>query len=951
MSKRKHKRKKSLRLLLPAALLLSAAGPWYVPYEASAAGTQIQVDLSSYFNEDGFSFESNRSDGSFDQSGYTYAAELVNMAPAFGGTNFRLGTLTDGSNNSVKATGQTLLLDQGKYNQIRLLGSASGGNQTGTFRILYADSTYSDVSVTMRDWCHTAAGDQIVLQMAHRHKSSGNETATNYIFDYDLSPDPGKTVTGIVLPNNANMHVMAVSLVAPDAAPAAPDYRGRVKIPQTQMSVTATSAQSGHGAEKAFDGSGATTWAASGSSPQSLIIDLNTVYTVSKMDYLGDITNLQNHVDQYKVSVSTDGTNYTEVVTNGNFQWTGYEMKEILNNAESPVQIYFNPTPAKYIKLEFLTTHNASYPQPMASEINVYRDTASSSPPAAPIPATETYINPRLSLASQVLIEKGLQIHSWMPSEKYGREFPAASEFNNMHLTGTTYYDPPLYNSTLQNSLPGMQWNLAKAPYATNAVGQNPPSTGDYLTAEQIADVRNLISVCFGDEQNYSTAEETYLTNWFNLSHQLYPRVLLHTNQYSGQWSQAQLKSYMQKAKPDLLTFDTYFWDQTGSIPDYQSTNKILSALNYQRPLALQGIDGTGAKPIGFGQYLGSFKNGGQQAGSGWYESTASQKFLVTNLSLAMGAKWLDLFRFEYSDLYAILFDKNGAPTHHYYEFAENFKQSRNLGPHLVRLNNVDVRVKPGQHLSGSSPVANVVPSGWGLGAFAANTEFHISDLTAINTGTQNNSLSGDVAIGYFKALPGYDTRSFFTSTDPKYMMVVNGLASGNGQRPENQHGTLDDTNQNITLTFTKSSGLKKVNRQTGAIEAVNLTSIGGGKYTATFQLGGGEAELIYWDENKTVLSADANLLSLGTSQGTLAPAFSASTTSYTVNVPANITSINVSAFSVAANATVTIDGKAPNSKGEVPIGLSAPSTPIQVVVSPENGGAAKSYSLNIVKQ
>ncbi|MFD2329605.1 discoidin domain-containing protein [Cohnella sp. GCM10020058] len=724
------------------------------------------------------------------------------------------------------------------------------------------------------------------------------------------------------------------------------DYRGRVKIPQSQLAVSATSQQTGHEIAKAFDGDIATSWVASGTTPQTVTIDLGAAYPLSKIDYLGDPANLQNHVDQYKVYASTDGSNYAPVVMQGNFHWTGYEIRTILNDPKTKIFGYFEPVTARYLKIEMLTVHSATYPNPIASEINVYRDTETQGS-AAPVAAPAAYVNPRLSLASQVLIEKGLQIHTWMPSDQYGRAVPTASEFTGTNMTGVTYYDPPLYNQPLQDRLPGIQWNLAKAPYATNAVGQNPPGSGDFLSAAQIADISNAVSFCFGDEQGYSAAETGYLKNWFELSHKLYPRVLVHTNQYQGQWSGAQLDEYMQAAKPDLLTFDTYYWDQGGSIKDYESTLKIVNAINYQRQKALLGIDGTGTRPIAFGQYLGAFKNGGSQAGSGWYESTESEKYLITNLSLAGGMKWLDLFRFEYDHQYAMLFDENGFPTRHYYEYAENFRQARNWGPHLVRLNNVDLRVKPGQHSSGGAATANTAPTGWNTGTFAANAEYHLTDVSAVNAGTQNDGLPGDVVVGYFKPLPGYDTRTFFTSTAPKYFMVVNGLAAGNGQRPENQHGSLADTRQTVTLTFANPTTLKKVNRFTGAIENVALTAIGGGQYTLTLNLGGGEGELFYWDENKSASSMNADLMTLGVEGSALSPAFAASTTNYGVSVSGSSASAKVTAVSADPAATVKVNGQAVDALGEATVTLPAGASVIAVEVTSESG-TTKTYQLSV---
>lgn len=655
-------------------------------------------------------------------------------------------------------------------------------------------------------------------------------------------------VTGTKNSSSSNTWIPADKVVITTDGTPVPDALGMVVIPRNQLSVTATSQQAEYEAFKAFDGNRNTLWKASGTVPQSITISLGGTYSIGKMDYSPDITTSSGRFKKFRILTSTDGFNFTQILESEEYGLPELWTWDYFGVTDCKAVIYFDlPVQASHVKFEFLTTKDGT--PPCASEINVYKYPTPPELTPGPGPVTTTPVtNPNLSLASQVLIEKGLQIHSWIAPDKRGRGFPTTSEFNGLNMTGITYYDPPLYNSTFHAYNPGAQWNLAKAPFCTNAVGQNPTGNGDYLSVEQKANINQLVSVCFGDEQGYSIAEEGYLKNWFAASKQLYPRVLVHTNQYLGQWSSSQLDSYIKNAKPDILTFDNYYCDQNGSIKDYDLSKKVLEALNYQRPKALSGIDGTGTKPIAFGQYIGCYKIGSAQYQSGWYEYTESQKYLITNLTWAMGGKWLDMFRTEYDPMYQILFGEDRWPTHHYYEFAELFRQSRNLGPHLVRLNNIDVRVQPGQYMSGSTIVTNTAPSGWSLGAFTANTEYHISNISATNLGTENKGLRGDVVIGYFKPLPGLDTTTFFTSLNPKYFMVVNGLTSGNGLRPENQHGSLNETKQKITLTFKNPTILKKVSRDTGAIETVTLTPAGS-NYTLDITLGGGETELFYWEE------------------------------------------------------------------------------------------------------
>lgn len=173
--------------------------------------TYVQASLGTYFNADGFSYDSN---GNIDGSNYTYSADLVSASPTYDGVGYQLGSFTNGSNNVVQCTGQSITLTQGTYSSVRLLGASCNGNKTGTFTIYYTDGTYSSTSVAMRDWCTTSYSTQKVVQtMAHRHSATADASTANRIFAYYLTPTSGKTVASITCPSNSDMKVLAITLV------------------------------------------------------------------------------------------------------------------------------------------------------------------------------------------------------------------------------------------------------------------------------------------------------------------------------------------------------------------------------------------------------------------------------------------------------------------------------------------------------------------------------------------------------------------------------------------------------------------------------------------------------------------------------------------------------------------------------------------------------------------
>ena len=168
----------------PAPAPAQAPTPASVPATPAAGQTpsipSVQVDLSAYYNQDGFSFDKNAGDGKYDNPPdlifSCYSADLITPYPVFEGVAYKYGSFADGTKNAVKCDGQTITLPQGQYASLRLLGSATQGNQTGTFAIKYADGTKTEVKLTQVDWCSSYTSDQKIVQaMDQRHRDGTDE--------------------------------------------------------------------------------------------------------------------------------------------------------------------------------------------------------------------------------------------------------------------------------------------------------------------------------------------------------------------------------------------------------------------------------------------------------------------------------------------------------------------------------------------------------------------------------------------------------------------------------------------------------------------------------------------------------------------------------------------------------------------------------------------------------
>lgn len=135
------------------------------------------------------------------------------------------------------------------------------------------------------------------------------------------------------------------------------------KIPQSQMTATATSEETGTDpAKHAIDGNPDTMWHTdwylNDPLPQSITLNLGDTYFIEEVSYLPRQSGTNGNITQYKLYTSTDGENFTEVA---NGHWDN-------NSSEKIVQ--FPKTEASHVKLEAIQGVGGFA---SAAELNVFR--------------------------------------------------------------------------------------------------------------------------------------------------------------------------------------------------------------------------------------------------------------------------------------------------------------------------------------------------------------------------------------------------------------------------------------------------------------------------------------------------------------------------------------------------------------------------------------------------
>jgi hypothetical protein len=117
---------------------------------------------------------------------------------------------------------------------------------------------------------------------------------------------------------------------------------------------------------------------------------------------------------------------------------------------------------------------------------------------------------------------------------------------------------------------------------------------------------------------------------------------------------------------------------------------------------------------------------------------------------------------------------------------------------------------------------------------------------------------------------------------------------------------------------------------------------------TISFQYAGGYSTHTF---DMTEYSSDSTLSNITLNQGSLTPAFSTSTTSYTVSVPSD-TTLTVTPTSTESNATITVNGTAVTSgSASSNITLSPGDNTVTIVVTAQDTVTQTTYTINVYKR
>jgi hypothetical protein len=130
-----------------------------------------------------------------------------------------------GPQNVMKAAGQTVFLPKGDFTKLYLLGASASGSKNADLTLYYDDGTKDTVTLSLADWSTdpTAAleSGRVVVNGGNQINQLGNQTgSTANVYGYTYAVQPGKTLQSMVLPDNTDIGILAVSLLGiPSKAP------------------------------------------------------------------------------------------------------------------------------------------------------------------------------------------------------------------------------------------------------------------------------------------------------------------------------------------------------------------------------------------------------------------------------------------------------------------------------------------------------------------------------------------------------------------------------------------------------------------------------------------------------------------------------------------------------------------------------------------------------------
>jgi predicted alpha-1,2-mannosidase len=183
---------------------------------AAQGGGTCTIDLTRDYDHDGVATLEHPDQGNFDGSGWSFAANLMPAAGPFtaAGVPYQAPSTAGDDPNFVEASGQALVLPEGRYSTLHVLGATHHGDVDTTATVSYADGTTAAVPLRLTDWAGGGSfGNEKAIPMEYRLKAGqGRDGPPVAIFGTTLALDGNRSVRSLTLPDDGRVEIYALTL-------------------------------------------------------------------------------------------------------------------------------------------------------------------------------------------------------------------------------------------------------------------------------------------------------------------------------------------------------------------------------------------------------------------------------------------------------------------------------------------------------------------------------------------------------------------------------------------------------------------------------------------------------------------------------------------------------------------------------------------------------------------
>lgn len=460
-----------------------------------------------------------------------------------------------------------------------------------------------------------------------------------------------------------------------------------------------------------------------------------------------------------------------------------------------------------------------------------------------------------LDKGHQLLVNSGLQI--------WGCD-TGASSFTYTNLTNA--------------NMNGVMWSHQQSNPALLTPGQkwgkwvhhdtSTPATA--LNSTEQAHYADLLAIQVGDEQQTDIENPNgYTKAWFDAARadNYFTDKLLYVNSTFVNDIDAYF-NFIATANPDAISWDAYPFGTTGVYP----YNWLGKAQIFRRAALGSYIGAHNAAPRPYGLYLQTYQGGDGARYPGDLEMRWQQFTAWT-----LGYTFVDAFTvgggtslFNGGSMNDPVDDD---PAPRYTWFKESARQSKNLGPALVKLisHGYGPNIVLGKNPNG---VTNAPPIDWPVfnSSNAPPNQQYLASVGAKSLSHKNGvdlsnpdgvgghyGYAGDVYVGFFNPL----LTSYGDPAGTAYFMVTNAL----GAYLQDPSLRVTDCIQQITLNFNVGASginsLQRLSRDTGLVEVLPLTHVSGDHYRYVFNLEGGTGDLFKYNDGSPFVGIEQPTSSL----------------------------------------------------------------------------------------